>query len=143
MEGCVPEVDDMAAVDYCEPRDEAIAKSARGGEDDEESAARNAQRTGSKDKRGKRDGRREHRGNKYSEDGMMPHPADDAGTDASGHIAVESGFSTAVANEPCAVATQDAAGDGGEGVEPRIALMGDKEKQQQIGAAGDGHGDDG
>ena len=143
MESCVPEVDDMAAVDYCEPRDEAIAKSARGGEDDEESAARNAQRSSGEDKRGKRDGRREHRGNKYSEDGMMPHPADGAGTDARGHVTAKGGFSTAVANEPCGVATQNAAGDGGDGVEPRIALMGDKEKQQHVCTAGDGHGDDG
>lgn len=70
-------------------------------------------------------------------------PVDNAGTKPHGNPAVQSRLAAFPAQVPGCVPTKDAADDGGGGKEPGIPLVGDEQKQQQVGAAGDGQRDDG
>jgi hypothetical protein len=132
----------MASVEHGEPSDEPIAQAARRAEYDQETAARDAESAGCKHKWGERNGRRKHGGKKDGENRMTLDPCDDAGAETRRHIAVHRRFATTKAHEPCGVSAEDAAGDGGEGKQPGISLVRDKQKQQKVSAAGDGQRDD-
>ena len=74
---------------------------------------------------------------------MLPDSADDAGTETRRNPAVQCRLAASLAQAPGCVAAYDAAGDGGDGKEPGFSLVGDEQKQQQVGGAGDGQWDDG
>ena len=73
---------------------------------------------------------------------MLLDPVNNAGSETHRNPPMQRRFAASPAQVPGCVSTEDAAGDGSGGEEPWISLVGDEQKQQQVGAAGDGQWDE-
>ena len=99
----------MASIDHAEPGDEGVTQGASRAIDDQEAAARNAQRTGGKRKGQERNRRRKHGGKKHGEDAVMLHPSDDPPQKTRRHIAAQCRFASSAPEVPSGVSAHKAA----------------------------------